>query len=364
MFIENGEEGCPELNAAAGSLALTAVSGALGPWNGDGAAEVAADGKDNGALGSAKGLFDAIDDCCVLVSFLNIVDCVETSAAGLPTSGLAFGNMDVWPKVAPENAEDAKGFLDSADDAGDDGLNSVEGAAATVAGVSVFWLGSDGLEKENGDGAVNAPAPEENTDAGFSAAGASGGEVLGLKSVDCAGVVTAGASVFWVDSDGLGKENGDGAVKGLGPVDTEPGPPFGNTEAGWFAVDGAGGNKLGLGNVGAGQIVVGASSSASAGFGKTDEEVEAEADGEGPAGVNGGTAALSVVSGCEGGGFVWKAEGATLVVTAKVSAFSGSFGNENGFGEEVKGDGAAGVTVVEGIEVANGFEGGDAILDG
>jgi hypothetical protein len=33
--------------------------------------------------------------------------------------------MDVWPKVAPENAEDAKGFLDSANDAGDDGLNSV-----------------------------------------------------------------------------------------------------------------------------------------------------------------------------------------------------------------------------------------------
>lgn len=62
-------------------------------------------------------------------------------------------------------------------------------------------------------------------------------------------------------------------------------------------------------------------------------------------------------------GFVWKGEGATLVVTAEVSVFSGSFGNENGFGE-VKGDGAAGVAVVGGIEVANGFEGGDAILDG
>jgi hypothetical protein len=207
--------------------------------------------------------------------------------------------MDVGPKgLAPENAEDAKGFLDSANDAGDEGLNSVEGAAATVAGVSVFWVGSDGLGTENGDGAVNAPAPEENTDAGFSAVGASGGEVLGLNSVDCAGVVTAGASVFWVDSDGLGEVNGDGAVKGLGPVDsTEPGA-FGNMEAGLSAVDDAGGNKLGFVNAGAG-VVVGASagSLALAGFEKIDEEVEVKADGEGPAGVNDGTAALSVVSG-------------------------------------------------------------------
>ena len=52
------------------------------------------------------------------------------------------------------------------------------------------------------------------------------------------------------------------------------------------------------------------------------------------------------------------------MVRAEASVFSGSFGNENGFGEEVKGDGTAGVTVVEGIKVPNGFEGGDAILDG
>lgn len=52
------------------------------------------------------------------------------------------------------------------------------------------------------------------------------------------------------------------------------------------------------------------------------------------------------------------------MVRAEASVFSGSFGKENGFGEEVKGDGAAGVTVVEGIEVANGFEAVDAILDG
>jgi hypothetical protein len=39
-------------------------------------------------------------------------------------------------------------------------------------------------ESKNPFGAVNAPAPEENTDAGFSAVGASGGEVLGLNSVD------------------------------------------------------------------------------------------------------------------------------------------------------------------------------------
>lgn len=280
-------------------MALIAVSGTLGAWNGDGAAEVAAVGKDGGALGSAKGLFDAIDDCCVLVSVLNIVDCVGTSAAGLPTSGLAFGNMDVGPKgLTPENAEDAKGFLDSANDAGDEGLNSVEGAAATVAGVSVFWVGSDGLGKENGDGAVNAPAPEANTVAGFSAVGASGGDVLGLNSAYCAAVVTAGASVFLVDSDGLEKENGDGAVKVLGPVDSTESGPFGNMEAGLSSVDDAGGNKLGFGNAGAGGVVVGASASSLvlAGFGKMDEEVEVKADGEGPAGVNDGTAALSVVS--------------------------------------------------------------------
>ena len=86
--------------------------------------------------------------------------------------------------------------MDSADDAGGEGLNSVDGAAATVAGVSVFWIGSDGLGKENGDGAVNGPAPEDNTDTGFPAVCTSEGEVLGLNSVDCAGVVTAGTSVF------------------------------------------------------------------------------------------------------------------------------------------------------------------------
>lgn len=51
------------------------------------------------------------------------------------------------------------------------------------------------------------------------------------------------------------------------------------------------------------------------------------------------------------------------MVREEASVFSG-FGNENGFGKEAKGDGAEGVTVVEGIEVANGFEGGDAVFDG
>lgn len=42
--------------------------------------------------------------------------------------------------LAPENIEAAKGFLDSANEAGGEvlGLNSVEGAVVTVAGVSVF----------------------------------------------------------------------------------------------------------------------------------------------------------------------------------------------------------------------------------
>ena len=72
--------------------------------------------------------------------------------------------------MAPEIIEDAKGFLGSANDTGGElvGLNNVEGAVVTVAGVSVFWLGSVGLEKENGDGAVKAPAPEEITEAGLS----------------------------------------------------------------------------------------------------------------------------------------------------------------------------------------------------
>lgn len=42
--------------------------------------------------------------------------------------------------LAPENVEAAKGFLDSVNEAGGEvlGWNSVEGAVATVAGVSVF----------------------------------------------------------------------------------------------------------------------------------------------------------------------------------------------------------------------------------
>lgn len=88
LFTENGEKGCPKLGAVAGSLVLTAVSWGLMPWNSDGAA----------------GVF-------------------------------------VGPKeLAPENIEDAKGFLGSVNDAGGElmGLNNVEGAVVTAAGVSVF----------------------------------------------------------------------------------------------------------------------------------------------------------------------------------------------------------------------------------
>lgn len=42
--------------------------------------------------------------------------------------------------LAPENTEGANGFLDSVNDAGGEGLglNSVDGAVGTGAGVSVF----------------------------------------------------------------------------------------------------------------------------------------------------------------------------------------------------------------------------------
>jgi hypothetical protein len=44
---------------------------------------------------------------------------------------------------------------------------------------------------------------------------------------------------------------------------------------------------------------------------------------------------------------------------------SGSLRAKNGFGEAVKGDGAAGIAEVAGIEDANGFEGGgEGTLDG
>lgn len=77
LFTENGEKGCPKPDA--GSLALTAVSGALSAWNGDGAAGVTVfprptAGKDDGAFGSANGLFDATVVCWALESLLDTVD--------------------------------------------------------------------------------------------------------------------------------------------------------------------------------------------------------------------------------------------------------------------------------------------------
>lgn len=126
--------------------------------------------------------------------------------------------------------------------------------------------------------------------------------MLGLKSVDWAGVVAAGVSGFGVDSDGLEKENGDGAVKGLEPEDSTEPEPFGNTEAGLSAVDDAGGKILGFENAGAGVVVAGVSvlGFAYAGFENMDEEeeeVDAKGDGEGPAGLIDETAGLSAVSG-------------------------------------------------------------------
>lgn len=55
LFTENGEKGCPKLDIGAVSLALRAVSGALGAWNRDGAAGVivfprSTAGKDGGAF--------------------------------------------------------------------------------------------------------------------------------------------------------------------------------------------------------------------------------------------------------------------------------------------------------------------------
>lgn len=79
---------------------------------------------------------------------------------------------------------------------------------------------------------------------------------------------------------------------------TEP-EPFGNTEAGLSVVDDAGGNKLGVENVGAGGVVadVSALGFAYAGFKNMEEEVEAKADDEGPAGLIDETAGLSAASG-------------------------------------------------------------------
>lgn len=79
LFTENGEKGWPKLDAGAGSLASTGVSGALRAWNGDEAAGVTVfpkptAGKDSGALGSANGLFGAIVVCWALASFLVAVD--------------------------------------------------------------------------------------------------------------------------------------------------------------------------------------------------------------------------------------------------------------------------------------------------
>lgn len=76
LFTENGEKGCPKPGAVAGSLAFTAVSGALRAWKGDGAAVFPRPtaGKDGGAFGSAKGLFDAIVGCWGLASLLSVVD--------------------------------------------------------------------------------------------------------------------------------------------------------------------------------------------------------------------------------------------------------------------------------------------------
>jgi hypothetical protein len=156
------------------------------------------------------------------------------------------------------------------------------------------------LENENGDDAVKAAAPEEKIEAGLSAVGASSGEVLtGLNSVDAAGVVAAGVSVFWADSSGLEKENADGAVKGLEAVDrTEP-DPLGKIEAGLSAVD-AGGNMLVFENAGAGRVAADVSvlGAAYAGTENMDEEeVDAKADGDGPVRLMDERAGFSVVSG-------------------------------------------------------------------
>lgn len=122
--------------------------------------------------------------------------------------------------------------------------------------------------------------------------------MLGLN-VDCAGIV-AGASVFWVDSDGSEKENGDRAAKGFGPEGSTEPEPFWNTEAGLSAVDDAGGKKMGFGNSGTGGVVVAVSvlGFAYAGFENMDEEegVEAKGDGEGPAEPIDETAGLSAES--------------------------------------------------------------------
>lgn len=131
-------------------------------------------------------------------------------------------------------------------------MNSVDGAVlvAVVALVSWFAAGTFGemeegiakvLELEfdgNWKGAVGllswlvagafgkieedvakAPGPEVdgNWKGFFGAVEEAGGELLGLKSVDAAGVGTEGVAVFGVDSAGFENENGDEAVKGLGP---------------------------------------------------------------------------------------------------------------------------------------------------
>ena len=123
--------------------------------------------------------------------------------------------------------------------------------------------------------------------------------MLGLNSVDCAEVVTAVVSVFWVDSDGLEKENRGGAVKGLRPDDSTEPEPFCKMEAGLSAVDDAGGKKMGFGNSGTGGVVVAVSvlGIAYAGFENMDEEeVEAKGDDEGPTEPIDETAGLSAES--------------------------------------------------------------------
>jgi hypothetical protein len=70
---------------------------------------------------------------------------------------------------------------------------------------------------EEGVAKVLEPEVDGNWKGFFGAVEEAGGELLSLKSVDAAGVGTAGVSVFGVVSAGFENENGDGAVKGFGP---------------------------------------------------------------------------------------------------------------------------------------------------
>lgn len=110
-------------------------------------------------------------------------------------------------------------------------LNRVEGAAVVATVLvepSVFCVASVGLEKENGDGAVKGVVLEANTEAGFSEVDVTE-EAIGVNSVD-AEVVAAAVSVFWIASAGLEKENGEGAVKGVETADGAETGAFGNKE--------------------------------------------------------------------------------------------------------------------------------------